>query len=213
MMYPRLALLKEFLSEDGAIFVAIDDNEVTALRMVLDEIFGRENFVATIIWQKKYTSSNDHKSIAPMHDYIVTFQKSGSFKRNLLPRTETKDRQYKFEDEIGVYRISDYTCNKTFDERPNLYYGIENPNTGEITYPKKTRVWAYSEDVHKEHVKANLIYWGKDGKSKVPSFKRYRDSLKGGGGTVPSTWWPHDEAGHTDAAKKEFREILGNKSD
>ena len=151
MMYPRLVLLKQFLREDGAIFVSIDDNEVGTLRLLMDEIFGSGNFVANVIWQKKYAVANDHKTIAPMHDFVLVYQRSPSWQRNLLPRGEEKDSQYKFEDEKGQFRSSDYTCAKTAEERPNLYYPVTNPNTGEEIWPKRTRVWSYSQDEHQRH--------------------------------------------------------------
>ena len=144
MMMPRLKLLREYLADDGAIFVSIDDIEGHRLRIVLDEVFGEDNFVANIVWQKKYASANDHEGIAPMHDHVLVYRRSEQFARNLLPRSDVADEQYKFDDRRGVFRVSDYTCNKTAEERPNLYYGIKNPNTGEIVWPKKTRVWAYS---------------------------------------------------------------------
>ena len=207
MMWPRLHLLKELLAEDGAIFVSIDDNEVHRLRAVMDEIFGEENFVATILWQKKYTAAADHKGISPMHDFVLAYRNSDGFQRNRLEREDEKNEQYRFEDAGGVYRLSDYTCGKTADERPNLYYEVENPNTGEKAFPKRTRVWAYSSEEHERNVERGLVAWGKDGTGKIPSFKRYKDSLKGGGGTVPSTWWDWTFAGHTDEAKKELIEI------
>ncbi|XGB40820.1 MAG: site-specific DNA-methyltransferase [Nodosilinea sp. LVE1205-7] len=210
MMMPRLKLLRELLRDDGVIFISIDDNEVHHLRMLMDEIFGEENFVATVIWQKKYATANDHQGIAPMHDYLVIFCKTNEFKRNLLPRTEKNDNQYRYKDEQGIFRISDYTCNKSADERPNLYYLIQNPNTGEEVFPAKSRVWAYSKEKHQEHIERDLLYWGKDGKSSVPSLKRYKHLLKNQGKIVPSTWWQYEFAGHTDEAKKEIREILSD---
>lgn len=208
MMYPRLALLKQFLREDGAIFVSIDDNEVATLRLLMDEIFGAQNFVATVLWQKKYAIANDHKTIAPMHDFVLVYQQSPKWRRNLLPRGDDKDGQYKYEDENGVFRNSDYTCNKTAEERPNLYYPITNPNTGEEIWPKRTRVWAYSSEEHARHVEEGLIYWGKNGKGKVPAYKRYKHALRNADGVVPQTLWTHDFAGHTDGSRKELREIL-----
>jgi site-specific DNA-methyltransferase (adenine-specific)/adenine-specific DNA-methyltransferase len=207
MMYPRLMLLKHFLREDGAIFISIDDNEVASLRLIMDEIFGSQNFIATILWQKKYAVANDHKTIAPMHDFVLVYQKSSSWQRNLLPRGNDKDTQYKYEDEGGLYRSSDYTCNKTAEERPNLYYPVQNPNTGEEIWPKQTRVWAYSQEEHTRHIVENLIYWGKDGTGKVPAYKRYKHALKNDG-IVPQTLWTHDFAGHTDGARKDLREVL-----
>lgn len=208
MMYPRLVLLKKFLRDDGAIFVSIDDNEVATLRLLMDEIFGSANFIASIIWQKKYAVANDHKTIAPMHDFILSYQRSHLWKRNLLPRGEEKNSQYKFEDSNGTFRNSDYTCSKTAEERPNLYYSIVNPNTGEEIFPKRTRVWAYSREEHLRHLAEDLIYWGKDGKGKVPAYKRYKHALRNADGVVPQTLWTHDFAGHTDAARKDLREIL-----
>lgn len=207
-MYRRLLLAKDLLSNDGAIFVSIDDNEMLHLGMLMDQVFGETNRVATCIWQKRYTSANDHKTIAPMHEYVLVYQASESWKRNLLPRGEEKDRQYRFVDTKGIFRTSDYTCNKSAEERPNLYYAISQPNTGEEIWPSKTRVWAYSRDEHLRHVAEGLIYWGKDGKGKVPAFKRYKHLLKNADGVVPNTWWTFDEVGHTDSAKKELMEIL-----
>ncbi|MCE5361190.1 MAG: site-specific DNA-methyltransferase [Acidithiobacillus sp.] len=207
MMYPRLVLLRQFLREDGAIFVSIDDNEVASLRLLMDEIFGSRNFVGTVIWQKKYAVSNDHKTIAPMHDFVLVYQRSPSWQRNLLPRGQEKDSQYKHKDEKGEFRVSDYTCAKTAEERPNLYYPITNPNTGEQIWPKRTRVWAYSREEHQRHVAEDLIFWGKDGKGKVPAYKRYKHLLRNDG-VVPQTLWPHEFAGHTDGSRKELRELL-----
>ncbi|WP_338082165.1 site-specific DNA-methyltransferase [Alcaligenes aquatilis] len=158
-------------------------------------------------WLIDQTVPNDHKSIAPMHDFILVYQRSGQWKRNLLPRTEDKDKQYKYEDDKGVFRSSDYTCAKTAEERPNLYYPIVNPNTGEEIWPKRTRVWAYSREEHERNVEHGLVYWGKTGKGKVPAYKRYKHALRNDG-VVPQTLWTHDFAGHTDASRKELREIL-----
>ena len=208
MMYPRMLLLKQFLREDGAIFVSIDDNELATLRLLMDEVFGIQNFVATVLWQKKYAVANDHKTIAPMHDFVLVYQRSPKWRRNLLPRGNEKDTQYKFEDKKGVFRNSDYTCNKTAEERPNLYYPVINPNTGEELWPKRTRVWAYSQDEYARHIEEDLIYWGKDGKGKVPAYKRYKHALRNADGVVPQTLWLHDFAGHTDGSRKELREVL-----
>ena len=178
MMYPRLVLLRQFLREDGAIFVSIDDNEVATLRFLMDEIFGAGNFVATLVWQKKYAVANDHKTIAPMHDFVLVYQRSLAWKRNLLPRGDEKDNLYRFEDTKGRFRPDNYTCSKSAEERPNLYYQVTNPNTGDVIWPKRTRVWSYSQDEHARHIKEDLIYWGKDGKGKVPAYKRYKHALR-----------------------------------
>lgn len=211
MMWPRLQLLRELLSEDGVIFVTLDDNEQHRMRVLMDEIFVREeSFYAQIAWQKKYATANDALGFSPMYDHILIYRKSREFARNLLERTEGNDSNYRFEDVRGIFRLSDYTCNKTAEERPNLYYPVINPNTEEEIWPKKSRVWAFAREAHANNVANDLVWWGKDGKSKVPSYKRHKHLLKGGGGTVPSTWWPHEFAGHTDEAKKELRDVLAD---
>jgi len=207
-MYQRLMLAKDLLTQDGSIFVSIDDNEVAPLRLLMSRIFGENNFVASCIWQKRYSSANDHKTIAPMHEYVLVFRLSDLWQRNLLPRGEEKDRQYRFQDEKGTFRPDNYTCNKSAEERPNLYYPITNPNTGAEIWPKRTRVWPYSKDEHQRNEAEGIIYWGKDGKGKVPAYKRYKHLLRFGDGVVPNTWWTFDDVGHNDTAKKELMALL-----
>ncbi len=207
-MYRRLVLAKELLAADGVIFVSIDDNEAFNLGLLMNKVFGENNFIASCIWQKKYSSSNDHKTIAPMHEYVLVYRASTNWKRNLLPRGDEKDRQYRFQDSRGTFRTSDCTCNKSATERPNLYYPIIQPNIGEEIWPKKTAAWRYSKDRHQQNVNDDLVYWGKDGLGKVPAFKRYKHMLKNADGVIPTTWWTFDEVGHTDTAKKELLDIL-----
>ncbi len=207
MMWPRLVLLRELLSEHGSLWMTLDDNEVHRARSVLDEIFGAEAFVACCVWQKKYTVSADHKGIAPMHDYILVYRKP-EFERGKLERTDDADRQYKHHDKDGIFRLSDYTCNKTADERPNLYYPIANPTTGKEIWPSRSRVWAYRKELSQQHNSDGLLWWGEDGRATTPYFKRYRHALKDGGKLVPGTWWSFEFADHTDAAKKELLQIL-----
>lgn len=209
LMRDRLQQMRHLLSEDGSIWISIDDNEAHYLKVLCDEIFGRRNFVANVIWQKKYAIANDHKTIAPMHDHILVYRKSEAWQRNMLERTEEKDRQYKLEDERGRFRPDNYTCSKSIEERPNLYYPIIQPSTHEEIFPSKTRVWAYSKEEHLRHVKEGFIYWGKDGKAKTPSYKRYKHLLRHQG-VVPQTIWMHEFASHTDAARKEVRAVLGS---
>lgn len=207
LMYPRIKLLHELLADSGSFWMTLDDNEIHRARAMMDEIFGEDAFSACVVWQKKYAVPGDQAGIAPMHDYLLVYQKS-EWRRNLLKRTDDNDAQYRHEDEKGIFRADNYTCNKTADERPNLYYPITNPNTGEVIYPNKNAVWRYSKERHEQNEHDDLIYWGKEGTGKVPAFKRYRHLLKTGGGTVPGTWWTHGFAGHTDEARKEFREIF-----
>ncbi len=211
MMLPRLQLLRELLTDDGSIWVTIDDHEGHYLKVLMDEVFGRGNFVANVIWQKKYAVANDHKSIAPMHDHVLVYQRSAQWRRNLLPRDDEKDKLYKFEDERGTWRPDNYTCSKTAEERPNLYYAIRQPKTQEDIWPKRTRVWAYGREQHDEHVREDMLYWGKDGLGQVPSIKRYKHLLRQDG-IVPQSLWEHEFAGHTDLSRKEVRLVLGSES-
>lgn len=211
MMWPRLRLLYELLAEDGSLWMTLDDNEAQRAKLMLDEIFSEEGFAANIVWNKKYATANDQTGIAPMHDNLIVYKKVG-WSRNLLGRTEKNDTQYRFEDSNGIFRVGDYTCNKNSDERPNLYYPIINPKTGQEIWPKRTAVWRYSKDRHEQNVAENLVWWGKDGESSIPAFKRYRHQLKHGGGTVPGTWWTHEFAGHTDEARKQIRSIMSDLS-
>ncbi len=206
-MYQRLTLARDLLAQDGAIFVSIDDNEMLHLGMLMNEVFGEGNFVANIVWQKRYSIASDHKTICPLHDYIVVYRNSAMWQRNLLPRTEANDKQYRFHDEKGNFRPDNYTCNKSAEERPNLFYPITQPNTGEEVWPKRTSVWRYSQESHEKNVSECLVYWGKDGLSKVPAFKRYKHMLRNDG-VVPATWWTHEDAGHNDLAKKELMATL-----
>ena len=212
MMWPRLRLLHELLAEDGSIWLTLDDNEAQRAKLMLDEIFGDDGFAANIVWNKKYATANDQTGIAPMHDNLLVYKKS-AWNRNLLERTDKNDEQYRYEDQEGVFRVGDYTCNKTADERPNLFYPIKNPNTSEDIWPKRTAVWRYSKEKHLENVRQNLVWWGRDGKSSIPGFKRYKHRLKNGGKTIPGTWWTHEFAGHNDQARKELRNILHDLSD
>jgi adenine-specific DNA-methyltransferase len=211
LMRDRLEIIRHLLADNGSLWITIDDNEAHYLKVLCDEVFGRANFVANVVWQKKYAVANDHKTIAPMHDHLLVYRKSGNWQRNLIPRTDEKDRQYKYEDEKGIFRPDNYTCSKSVEERPNLYYAITQPNTGEDIWPSKTRVWSYSRDEHLRHVAEGFIYWGKDGLGKTPSFKRYKHLLRNQG-VVPQTLWSHEYASHTDAARKEVRAVLGSSS-
>jgi len=176
MMWPRLELLRELLSEDGSIWVSIDDNEGHYLKVIMDEVFGRSNFVANVMWQKRYSPSNDAFGLSINHDNIQVFAKSKpDLAINLLPREDSANSTYGNQDNDlrGEWMSDNYTCNKSDRERPNLYYAIVNPTTGEEVWPKRTAVWRYSRETHLEHVASNLIWWGKEGRNAVPRFKRF----------------------------------------
>src|SRR6266496_3992327 len=133
MMMPRLKLLLELLSEDGVIFISIDDNEEHSLRQILDELFNDSNYVSTVVWQKKVSPSNDAQWFSYDHEYLLVYAKSKINWRPIrLKRSEDQMKYYTNPDNDpkGPWNSSTYTSNKTKEERPNLYYAITNPNTG-----------------------------------------------------------------------------------
>lgn len=208
MMYPRLRLASNLLRDNGVIFISIDDNEVTNLRKLCDEVFGEENFVAQVVWQKKYAATNDSKGFSTTHDYIVVYQKSSSFNRNLLPRTAEQNKPYKNDDHDGkgLWR-SDNLLVKSFSQ--SGVYPIVNPNTGEEFYPSEGNCWRASQETMEIWLKENRIYFGKDGKG-APQLKRYLNEVQQG--RVPITWWTFEEVGHNDAANKEIQALFGAKA-
>ncbi len=208
MMYPRLFLAKNLLRDDGVIFVHIDDNEVHNLRLIMNEIFGEENFVAQIVWQKKYAATNDSKGFSTTHDYIIAYQKSSNFQRNLLPRTEEQNKPYKNDDGDGkgLWR-SDNILVKSFS--PTAVYPIINPNTGEEYFPPKGSSWRANKETMDEWIAENRIFFGRDGKG-APQLKRYLNEVQQG--KVPITWWSYEDAGHNDAANRELGELFGSKT-
>jgi len=211
MMYPRLKLARNLLQDDGVIFISIDDNEVSNLRKLCDEIFGEENFVANVVWQKKYAVSSDDPGIAPMHDHVLVFKKSEKFNRNLLPRTEKQLSRYKSldNDPRGFWSSDNYVSNKSKSERPTLWYPIKHPKTDEDVWPNEDAVWRYSKEKHAQMVIENRLYWGPNDSYQKPRIKRFLSEIQDG--TVPSTWWTFEDVGHNDEGQKETGELLGKK--
>jgi adenine-specific DNA-methyltransferase len=208
MMYPRLVLLKQFLRDDGAIFVSIDDNEVATLRLLMDEVFGASNFRASITWQRKYSVSNNFRGIATITDYILAYSRTEKFQNNLLPRTQDSIDRYSNPDgdPRGPWKAVDYLNQVSPDKRPNLCYDITNPNTGLVIGNLK-KAWKYELEVHREHLAQDRIWWGISGTNTVPALKLFLGEVRDG--MTPHNWWPHEDAGHTDEAKKELDGILG----
>ena len=204
MMLPRLELLRDLLSEDGSIWVTIDDNEAHYLKVLMDEVFGRGNFVANVMWEKKFSPQNDAHQLSINHDHVLVFAKRTELWRpKLLPRSSKQLGNFKNPDADarGDWLSVDYTCAKTRDERPNLYYPIRNPLTGKEVLPSPTRVWAYDRESTQKNQDANLLFWGVKGENERPRLKKFIDSVQAG--TVPTTVWRHDEVGNNQDAKKE----------
>lgn len=210
MIYARLFVARNLLSNDGVIFVSIDDHEVHHLRMVMDEVFGEENFVACFVWEKRYSPPPDTKDVGYVHENILCYRRSEDFAAGLLPMTEEQSARYTNPDKDprGPWKAADYTCRYTAEERPNLFYPITNPNTGKEICPKKTRVWACSRLEHEKNVEERRLWWGIGGNNTIPAKKKYLFEIRQG--AMPKTILQHDEVGHTDEATKELRRHLPN---
>ncbi|MCZ5869522.1 site-specific DNA-methyltransferase [Vibrio parahaemolyticus] len=203
-MYPRLYIARELLREDGAIFISIDDNEVSQLKLICDEVFGEANFVANVIWHKRYAASNDAKGIPAMHDHILVYQRTSSFNRNLLPRTEKQNSLYKYDsnDGKGLWRSDNLTV-KTVSEE--YLYEIINPKTGKAYTPTQGRCWLTNKTKMAEWIEEGRVFFGMKGDG-APQLKRYLSEVQDG--VIPNTYWSYEDVGHTDSARKELKKLF-----
>ncbi|MFZ6693799.1 site-specific DNA-methyltransferase [Undibacterium sp. SXout20W] len=218
MMYPRVKLIHELMSDSATIWMTLDDSEIHRARLLFDEIFGEQNFIGCVCWQKKYAPSNDTVDLSAMHDYILCYTKKREFNAQgkaiaTLSRNDRTDEQNKLyknpdKDDRGDWTSGDYTCNKTADQRPNLYYPLIHPKTEKEVWPSKTAVWRYSKEKHEKNVKEKRIWWGLDLENPTPRYKRFLKDVKG---VVQGTWWSHTDVGHNDEAKKEIKQIFSDK--
>lgn len=205
MIYSRLKLARNLLDESGAVFISIDDNEVSSLRKLCDEIFGEDNFIANFVWQKRYSREN-RGAIGDAHEYIVCYARSAeSFKDSCskIPLNEEQEKIYKNpnNDPRGRWRGIPMTAQGF---RPNQMYQVVSPS-GIAHTPPEGRCWSTIESEFKKLEAAGRIYYGKDGTAQ-PQVIRYLSEVEG---LVPWTWLPHEDVGHTDEAKKEIYSILG----
>jgi adenine-specific DNA-methyltransferase len=208
MMYPRLFLARNLLKQDGVIFVSIDDNEVHNLRMIMNEIFGEENFVAQIIWEKKFSPQNDAKYLSDNHDYILLYCRSKEdWKPNLLPRTEKQNKRYLNPDNDfrGVWASSDLTVKRVTLKD---IYPIKVPS-GREALPPKGRSWSISLEKFNKLVQDNRIWFGEKGDN-MPRIKTFLSENQGG--IVSTTIWKHKEVGHNQEAKQELKKIFNDLS-
>ncbi len=204
-MLPRLKLARDLLKEDGVIFISIDDNECAQLKLLCDEIFGEDNFVNTIIWEKKYSPQNHTKWFSDNHDFILLYAKDKEIWRPiLLPRTSEMNARYKNldNDERGVWKSSDLSVGSAVERN---IYPIFNPYTKQEIYPPHGRSWVYSQEKLQELIADNRIFFPTSG-SGVPCYKRFLNEVKQG--TTPLTIWKYTEVGHTQDAKREIKEIF-----
>ena len=204
MMYPRLKLARNLLTDDGVIFISIDDNEVDNLRKICGEIFGQNNFVNNIIWEKKFAPQNDAKWLSDNHDHIICYAKTKELWRpHLLPRTkEANDRYKNMDDDPRGDWASDNLLRK--DVQKTGLYTITSPNGIEHN-PPSGRSWRVNEKKFQEMLADNRIWFGKDG-GNVPRIKRFLSEVQDG--IKPTTIWKHTEVGHNQQASQELRKLF-----
>lgn len=203
LMKPRLEILRNLLSDAGSLWVSLDDNEQAYCKVLLDEVFGRKNFVCNVIWQKKYSPANDAKWLSDNHDFIIIYAKNKEIWRpQLLPRTENMNSRYKNPDNDprGPWKTSDFsvrTYNATCD------YPITLPS-GRIVRPPESRCWVSNKQKFEELCADNRIWFGLDGNN-VPAVKRFLSEVKQG--MTSLTIWTYEEVGHNQDAKKEVKQF------
>lgn len=215
MMYPRLVLARNLLSEDGVIFISIDDTEVSNLKKICDEIFGQKNFISNIIWQKKFARQNDATYFSTMHDNILCYAKlkkenkndTNGFNMNLLPRTEEDNINYKNPDNDprGPWISVDFSA-KSGTEK--LRYEIETP-AGMKYIPAQGRYWSTSKEGLKKLIDDNRMWFGRDGKNR-PRLKTFLSEVQNG--MTPNSIWFYNEVSHTQASKQNLKKLFDGKS-
>jgi adenine-specific DNA-methyltransferase len=207
MMYPRIKLLHKLLADDGAIFMSIDDNEVSNLIQSSNEIFGIRNFISDIIWNSRKSVSND-ATISLNHNHTLVYakniktfyEKKSEFKLKTSPDGFANPDN----DPKGIWKADPFDSPGI---RPNLTYKIKNPNTGKEYLPPKGRCWRTGPEEYQEFLEQGRIVFGKNGKSK-PQLKRYYSEAKDKGRTTKSIW---DDVGTATNGTKEIQEIFGSK--
>lgn len=203
-MSKRLNLAKNLLRSTGVVFISIDDNEVSQLKLACDEVFGEQNFVANIIWEKKFSPQNDAKWFSDNHDYILVYAKNKNlWHPNLLPRSDSSNARYvnPDNDARGPWSSGDLSV-KTYSKEYD--YPIQTPS-GRVVNPPRGTCWRLPKKKFEQLVSDNRIWFGKDG-SNVPRIKRFLSEVQEG--MVPLTIWTYQEAGHTQEGRQEFKEIV-----
>ena len=204
MMYPRLFLARNLLRQDGVIFVSIDDNEVHNLRLMMNEIFGEENFVAQIVWERAYAPVNLKHHFSESHDYIVCFARNIDLLDKLsLKRNEAADARYKNPDDDprGIWQSDNFSVGPA--NQKNIYE-IITPS-GRRVLPPSGYSWRFSEKKTQELIADNRVWFGSNG-SGVPRYKRFLSEVKDG--VTPMTVWKYTDVGHSQDATKEVKDLF-----
>lgn len=204
MMYPRLRLAVNLLTDDGVIFISIDDNEVHNLRKACDEVFGEENFISQIVWERSYAPINMVKHFSKSHDYILCYAKNIDYAVcNGLERPESTNSKYgnPDNDPRGLWRTDNLSVGPVVEEK---VYEIVTPS-GRVCLPPKGRCWLYTKERYEEMVADNRIWFGENGDN-VPAPKRFLSEVKQG--LTPMTIWKYTDVGHTQDSMRELRALF-----
>ena len=204
MMHPRLKLARNLLTDDGVIFISIDDNEQANLKKLCDEIFGEENFIAQIVWERAYAPVNLKKHFSESHDYMVCYSKNINLSiNNGLKRSEEADNRYlnPDNDPRGVWQSDNFSVGPAVESN---IYKIVSPS-GRENYPPNGRSWRVSEEKFKEMLLDNRVWFGEDGNG-VPRQKRFLSEVKNS--ITPMTIWKYTEVGHSQDATKKLKELF-----
>lgn len=207
MIYPRLRLAKDLLTDDGVIFISIDENEIENLKKVCDDTFGEKNFVASVIWERAFAPKNDAKYFSDSHDYIVIYAKNLiDFQIGKLPRTEEANSRYKNPDNDprGPWASDNMTV-KTYSA--NYDYEITTPN-GTIMKPADGRCWFTSKERMNKLIEDGRVWFGEDG-GNMPRLKRYLADVQQG--MTPTTIWKHEDVGHNQEGRQELKKLFDDK--
>lgn len=205
LMRDRLEIIRRLLSDDGSLWITIDDREMPYLRVLLDEVFGRKSFVAQNVWQKRYSRDNN-SAIGDVHDYVICYaidaERFKAVRNRIEPDAKTRSAyRNPNNDPKGPWRLIPMSGAEL---RPNQQYPVRTPS-GKIIYPPEGRHWSVLEPRFLELVAEGKVFFGKNGDS-APGLIRYFSEIEG---LVPWTWWPHEEVGHTDESKKEIHALFG----
>ncbi|KAB7739988.1 site-specific DNA-methyltransferase [Parvibaculum sedimenti] len=207
MMYPRVKLLHELMSEQGSLWMTLDDNESHRARLMLDEIFGESGFVANIAWVKRYTRSNNAKMFYSLKDTLLVYRKTIALDTVKEPRTEKSDSNYTNPDNDprGPWMTSSYVNPATREQRKRLVYPIKNPFTGKmVEHP--THAWKYKLDENRRHIEENRLWWGEKGDAEYPRLKLFLDEAEQ---LVPIDVWSYEDVGSSDDGGDELKRIFG----